>query len=70
MKTDILMKGSMVKNNISFERDSDTTHQLQGPFQDSGVIAQHLLPARLRHLQKVKFRLENERIELKVTSLQ
>ena len=29
----------------------DLTHQLQGHFQDRGVIAQHLLPARLHHLQ-------------------
>ena len=48
----------------------DLTHQLRGPFQDRGVIAQQLLPARLHHLQKVKLRLENERIELRVTPLQ
>ena len=48
----------------------DLTHQLRGHFQDRGVIAQHLLPARLHHPQQVKLRLENERIELKVTSLQ
>ena len=48
----------------------DLTHQLRGHFQDMGVITQHLLPARLRHLQQVKFRLNNERIELRVTSLQ
>ena len=29
----------------------DLTHQLRGHFQDRGVIAQHLPPARLRHLQ-------------------
>ena len=29
----------------------DLTHQLRGHFQDRGVIAQHLLPARLHHLQ-------------------
>ena len=44
--------------------------QLQGHFQDRRVIVQHLLQARLHHLQKVIPRLENERIELKVTSLQ
>ena len=48
----------------------DLTHQLRGHFQDRRVIAHHLLPARLHHLQQVKFRLENERIELRVTSLQ
>ena len=48
----------------------DLTHQLRGHFQDKRVITQHLLPARLRHLQKVKFRLENKRIELRVTPLQ
>ena len=29
----------------------DLIHQLQGHFQDRGVIAQHLLPARLHYLQ-------------------
>ena len=29
----------------------DLTHHLRGHFQDRGVIAQHLLPARLHHLQ-------------------
>ena len=29
----------------------DLTHQPQGHFQNRGVIAQHLLPARLHHLQ-------------------
>ena len=29
----------------------DLTHQLQGHFQDRRVITQHILPARLRHLQ-------------------
>ena len=48
----------------------DLTHQLRGHFQDRRVIAQHLLPARLHHLQQVILRLENERIELRVTSLQ
>ena len=51
-------------------RPLDLIHQLQGHFQDKGVIAQHLLQARLHHLQQVISRLENERIELKVTSLQ
>ena len=51
-------------------RLQDLIHQLQGHLQDRGVIAQHLLPARLHHLQKVILRLENERIELTVTSLQ
>ena len=32
-------------------RPLDLTHQLRGHFQDRGVITQHLLPARLRHLQ-------------------
>ena len=45
-------------------------HQLQGHFQDRRVVAHHLLPARLLHLQKVKFRPENERIKLRVASLQ
>ena len=45
-------------------------HRLQRHLRDRGVIAQHLLPARLHHLQQVKFRLENERIELRMTSLQ
>ena len=45
-------------------------HQFQGHLQDSRVIAHHLLPARLLHVQQVKFRLENEKIELRVTSLQ
>ena len=48
----------------------DLIRQLQGHFRDRKVIAHHLLPARFRHLQQVKFRLENERIELRVTSLQ
>ena len=43
----------------------DLIRQLQGHFQDRRVIPHHLL-----HLQQVKFRLENERIELRVTSLQ
>ena len=45
-------------------------HQLQGHLQDRRVIAQHLLQPRLHHLHKVKFRLENERIKLRVKSLQ
>ena len=32
-------------------RLQDLIHQLQGHFQDRGVIAQHLLQARLHHLQ-------------------
>ena len=44
--------------------------QLEGHFQDRRVIAQHLLQARLHHLQQGIPRLENERIELKMTSLQ
>ena len=32
-------------------RLQDLTHQPPGHFQDRGVIAQHLLPARLHHLQ-------------------
>ena len=32
-------------------RLQDVIHQLQGHFQDKGVIAQHLLQARLHHLQ-------------------
>ena len=45
--------------------------QLQRHFQDRRVIVPHLLPARLRHQRwhQVVMRLENERIELKVTSL-
>ena len=45
-------------------------HQLQGHFQDRRVVVPHLLQARLHHLQEVVLRLENERIELKVISLQ
>ena len=43
----------------------DLTHQLQGHFQDRRVNAQHLLPARLHHLQQVKFktREREDRIE-------
>ena len=48
----------------------DLIRQLQGHFQDRRVIVQHLLQSRLHHLQKVKFRLENEKIELRATSLQ
>ena len=51
-------------------RLQDLIRQLQGHFQDRGVIVQHLLQARLHHPQQVMLRLENERIELKVTSLQ
>ena len=50
-------------------RLQDLILQLQGHLQDKWVIAQRLLRARLPHLQRVKFRLENERIELRVTSL-
>ena len=45
-------------------------HRPQRDLQDRGVIAQHLLPAHLHHLQQVKLRLENEGIKLRVTSLQ
>ena len=38
----------------------DLTHQLRGHFQDRRVIAHHILPGRLHHLLKMKFRLENE----------
>ena len=48
----------------------DLTHQLQGHFQDRRVIVQHLLQARLHRLQQVISRLENEGVELRVTSLQ
>ena len=43
----------------------DLTHQLRGHIQNRGVIAQHFLPARLHHLQKVKFktREREDRIE-------
>ena len=51
-------------------RLQDLIFQLQGHFQDRKVIAQHFLQARYLHLQKVISILENERIELKVTSLQ
>ena len=44
--------------------------QLQGHLQDRRGLVLHLLQARLHHLQKVILRLENERIILKVTSLQ
>ena len=44
-------------------------HQLQRDLQDRRVIPHHLLPPHLLHLQFVKLRLENERIELRVTSL-
>ena len=53
-------------SNSSSRSDSTTSRHSQ----DRRVIAQHLLPARLHHLQQVKLRLENERIELRVTSLQ
>ena len=45
-------------------------HQLQRHLRDRRVIPHHLLQAHLLHLQWVKFRLENERIKLRVTSLQ
>ena len=45
-------------------------HQLQRHLQDRRVIVHHLLQPRLLHLQQVKFRLQNEKIELRVTSLQ
>ena len=51
-------------------RLEDLIRQLRGHFQDRRVIVQHLLQARLQHVQWVILRLENERIELKVTSLQ
>ena len=51
-------------------RLQDLIRQLQGHFQDRRVIIQHLLQACLHQLQQVILRLENERIELKVTSLQ
>ena len=50
-------------------RLQDLIHQLQRHLQDRRVILHHLLAARLLHLQYVKFRFENGRIELKVTSL-
>ena len=40
------------------------------PSRQERAIAHHLLPARLLHLQQVNFRLENEEIKLRVTSLQ
>ena len=40
-------------------------HQIQRHLQDRRVIPHHLLPPHLLHLQQVKFRLENERIELR-----
>ena len=45
-------------------------HRPQGHLRDRRVIPQHLLQPRLLHLHQVIPRLENERIELKVTSLQ
>ena len=48
----------------------DLTYQLQGHFQDRRDIVPRLLQARLHHQQWVVWRLEKERIELKVTSLQ
>ena len=51
-------------------RLQDLIHQFQGHLQDRRVIGQRILPARRLHLQYVKLRLENERIELRVTSLQ
>ena len=44
--------------------------QHQWHLQDRSVIILHLPQARLLHVQQVILRLENERIELKVTSLQ
>ena len=43
-------------------------HQLQGHFRDRRAILHHLLPPRLLHLQQVKFRLENEKMELTLIS--
>ena len=45
-------------------------HQLQRHLQDRRVIPHHFLPPHLLHLQLVKFRLENEEIELRVTPVQ
>ena len=53
-------------------RLQDLIRQLQGHFQDKRVIVQHLLQACLHHRRQHegRLRLEKERIELKVTSLQ
>ena len=80
MKTDILMNGSMVKNHISLKtfllwfqacqvRPLDL-HQLQRHLRDRIVIPHHLLHPHLLHLQQVKFRLVNEKIGSRVSSLQ
>ena len=53
-------------SNSSSGSDSSTSRTLSR----QGSIAPHLLQVRLHHLQRVIPRLENERIELRVTSLQ
>ena len=45
-------------------------HQFQGHLRDRRVIPHHLLQPHLLHLHELKFRLENEKIKLRVTSLQ
>ena len=62
-------KPNLIKHGIRIQCNTENC-QLQGHFQDRRVIVQHLLQGRLHHLQYVILRLEKERIELKVTSLQ